>query len=387
MRTIIQRFTVVGCLLGLFACQEMVQLSPARLTNNPKLTTLDQQVDSVLNQIDYSQLNTVGVSIGILKQGTMSFYGYGEIRKETSIVPARNTYFEIGSITKTFTAVAVMKMLMEESNQVDTKIRSYLPTDLPTLNRNGTELTFKHLLTHTSGLPYMPDNLTAEFYLNTAKGWQQYDQNKLLTYLKNVRLSSDPFTRFQYSNTGMGVLGYILSRRNNLDYGRVIARDVLQPIGMKETTAYFEETDATRWATGYANGKETAYWKTLKALDGAGVLKSTTDDMLRYAAFNLTPTNTPVGRAVLACQTLYYPVYDVREHDKVRGCLGWFEYTNNKLPGETFLFHNGGTGGFNSELYISKKNQSALVILYNTDGSNDARQQLTSGLLKLISRN
>jgi len=357
------------------------------LTNNPKLTKLDRQVDSVFNQINYSQLNTVGVSIGILKQGTMSFYGYGEIRKDASIVPARNTFFEIGSITKTFTAAAVLKMLMEESNQVDTKIRSYLPADLPTLNRNGTELTFKHLLTHTSGLPYMPDNLPADFYLNTAKGWQQYEQNKLLTYLKNYRLSFDPFTQFQYSNAGMGVLGYILSRRNNLDYGRVIARDILQPIGMTETTAYFEETDVTRWATGYANGKETAYWKTLKALDGTGVLKSTTEDMLRYAAFNLTPTNTPIGRAFLACQTLYYPVYDIRKYDTIRGCLGWFEYTNSKLPSETFLFHNGGTGGFNSELYISKKHQSALVILYNTDGSTDSRQQLTSGLLKLISRN
>lgn len=332
------------------------------------------------------ELNAVGVSVGILKNDVTSFYGFGETQKGSGIIPDQDTYFEIGSVTKLFTAIAIVRMLEEDGRSIDTPIRFYLPKKLPTINRNGVELTFKHLLTHTSGLPYMPNNLGLSFYTNTAKGWREYDNDKLLSALTNARLAFVPFTDFAYSNTAFGTLGFILEMRYGKDYGRVIDELVLTPLGLDHTSAYMKETDTNNWATGYAfGGKETEYWKTLNALDGAGVLKSNASEMLKFAQANLNPGSSPIGETLVFCQQPYTSFVRETRYDKTVNCPGWFAYENKAVPNEHFRFHNGGTGGFNSELFINLKKGTALVILFNTDGDSHGRQVFISKLLKLIS--
>lgn len=372
-------------LFVLSACEKAV-IIPSDLSNNPLLTITDIEVDKIFKS-HKAGLNTVGVSIGIFKDGQTYFYGYGETAKGNGVIPNPNTYFEIGSITKVYTAIAIVKMLEGEGKSIETPIKSYLPADLPTLNRNGVELTFKHLLTHTSGLPYMPNNLPLSFYTNAANGWREYDNQKLYSSLKNARLAFTPFTDFAYSNTAFGTLGVILERKYGKDYGEIIEELVLQPLNLQNTSAYFEKTNTTNWSKGYnTSGKENDYWKTLNALDGAGVLKSNTNDMLLFARSNINIPNNSLTDALLIAQIINTNIVRDSEYARTVNCLGWFSYQNKGVPNKTFLFHNGGTGGFNSDLLINKDKQSALVILFNTDGNTDSRQLLLRDLLMLISQ-
>ena len=350
---------------------------PANLSNNPLITEMDIAVDDIYQKYR-GEINTVGLSIGILKDSQIHLYGYGETKKGTGRVPDGNTFYEIGSITKVFTSIAIVKMLNSEGKTVDATIKPYLPSDIPTLNRNGIEVCFKHMLSHSSGLPYMPTNLGFAFYNNIAKGWAEYDVNKLYSSLVNVRLKFDPFTDYLYSNMAMGVLGVILERRFDKDYGEVIEQEILNPLGLSNTSAYFSRTDQSRWAVGYQNGNEVDYWKSLNALDGAGVLKSTASDMLIFAQQNISPPITELGEAMIQSQGLLF------ENSSVKVCHGWILLDGSEIDAAPFLFHDGGTGGFNSEFFISRESQSAIVLLFNTDGYTKGREKMIRDLLKLV---
>lgn len=355
---------------------------PVELTNNTLLSNMDIAVDDIYS-IHKSKLNTIGLSIGILKNGETHFYGYGETKKGNGSIPNENTFYEIGSITKTFTAIMATNMLLQQDMNIETTIKSYLPEDLPTLNRNGIELNFKHLLTHTSGLTRMPSNFN--FTRNPTKEYAAYDERHLYAFLENARIHANPFTKFSYSNLGMGVVGNILERNYAMDYGEVLEKELTNPLGLLNTTAYFEKTEVEKWATGYNyQGKETDYWKSLNALDGAGVIKSTAKDLLKYAEVNINPPASELGEAIRMTHEVYFMEHETSDYSKTRNCLGWFEYVHNNLPEETFLWHSGGTGGFNSELFINLNNQSALVLLFNKSATTSQREDLISDMLQLI---
>lgn len=367
--------------LFIISCSK-AEFVPAELTNNPLSSSTDIAVNEVYETYK-DKLNTVGLSIGFIKGEDISFYGYGETKKGNGTIPNENTFYEIGSITKTFTAIMAVQMLLEQDSNVDTPIKSYLPDDLPTLNRNGIEVNFKHLLTHTSGLARMPSNF--KLLKNPAKAYSDYDDRRLYSFLENARLHADPFTQYSYSNAGMGLVGTILERNYDLDYGDVLRQKLTGALNLSNTSAYFDETNLDRWAQGYGvNGKEADYWKSLNALDGAGVIKSTMMDLLTYASANLNPPESRLGDAIKMTHTLYFNEYEDGDFFKIRSCLGWHEYINKALPEKTFLWHGGDTAGFSSTMILDLEEKNALVLLFNTQVHPDERQLFISDLLKLL---
>jgi CubicO group peptidase (beta-lactamase class C family) len=99
---------------------------------------------------------------------------------------------------------------MGQNKTIETPIRPYLPIDLPTLQCEQIEINFKHILMHTAGLPYFPDNFSFSIYRGNVDGvFANYDNNNLFTSVKNMRLRSKPFTRFEYSNMGFALMGIL----------------------------------------------------------------------------------------------------------------------------------------------------------------------------------
>lgn len=353
----------------LLSCQETAKMiTPATLSNNPLQSEMDSTVQKVFID-NLGNLDSPGISIGILKDGKTTFYGYGETAQGNGIVPNENTFFEIGSITKTFTAIAIAEMLLNEEKNVDTPIKSYLPSGLPTLQRGGIEVNFKHLLTHTSGLPRMPNNWHS---------YEKYGNEELYQYLYNVQLESPPFSKYLYSNTAFGILGNILERHYKTNYNELITSRLLNPLQLNETKASFEDTDINRWAKGYSNGREAEYWKSMNSMNGIGILKSTTKDLILYAKANLSPPDNTLGKAIkLTHQKMFGDVYgDVG--------LAWQILPPQKSTDKTLLWHNGGTGGFESWLFINEDNNSALVVLFNSFNDKSQRSNFLTSLHKII---
>lgn len=366
------------------SCKKEIILTPTASTNNPQLNATDKAVHSAYLKYQ-DKLNTAGISIGIFRNDSSFFYGYGETKTGNGIVPTKNTFFEIGSLTKTFTAIAIQNMLTENNQTIEKTVRSYLPANLPTLQRNGVEVNFKHLLTHTSGLPYFPDNFGFGLYTNNiGSEFANYDRNKLYTHLQNVHLRATPFTKWEYSNTGVGLLGTILELNYNSTYGAVLKNKIFTPLQLSDTKTNMSETDAARWATGYSKGRETPYWNSLNALNGAGVIKSTAADLIKYSRANLNPPNTLLGAAIAATHQITYLPFEDRDIIKINGRLGWFQLIHRDLPNESFIWHNGGTGGFSTDMFINKSKKSILVLLYNNDKGTVEREDFKLELLKII---
>jgi CubicO group peptidase (beta-lactamase class C family) len=383
-----KKIIIIAILASAFsACnKDATLLSPVLNTNNPLLTATDKAVQTAFLKYKDS-LNTVGLSIGIYKNGAASFYGYGETQKDNGTVPTKNTFFEIGSISKTFTSIVAMNMLLEKGQTIENPIRTYLPADLPTLARDGIEVNFKHLMTHTSGLGYFPDNFGAGYYTGKiGTEFKNYDRNKLFTYLLNAPLRHKPFTTWEYSNAGMGLLGTLLELNYNKDYGTIMQDKIFTPLQLTDTKTDMAETDLSRWSKGYSKGKEVEYWNSLNAMNGAGVLKSTASDMIKYGLANLNPPITPLGKAITQTQQITFLPFTEAGRIKINGRLGWFQCIHKDLPNETFIWHNGGTGGFSSDMFINKNKVSILVLLYNSDTGTQSREDFRLELLKIISQ-
>jgi CubicO group peptidase (beta-lactamase class C family) len=362
-----------------------VLITPKALSNNPLLTATDSAVHTAYSKYQ-NDLNTVGVSIGLYRRGIASFYGYGETRQGSGTAPQKNTFFEIGSITKTFTSIAAVNMLLERGETIETPIRPFLPSNLPTLSRDGIEVNFKHIMTHTSGLSLFPDNFGVGYYTgHLDKEFEGYDRTKLFTWLLNTPLRSKPFTKWEYSNGAMGLLGTIMELNYGKTYGSILKEKLLGPLQLNDTKTDMGETDLSRWSRGYSNGKETPYWNSLNALNGAGVIKSTAADMIKYGLANLQPPNTLLGKAITQTHQVTFFPFTEAGRIKINDRLGWFQLIHQDLPNESFIWHDGGTGGYSSDMFINKSKGSILVILYNTDRGTTAREDFLVELLKIIS--
>jgi CubicO group peptidase (beta-lactamase class C family) len=167
-------------------------------------TRIDAQVIK-----NFSQRGQVGIVVGVVKDGEIRIWSYGQRVLGLSEKPAGDTYFEIGSLTKTFTSTLLALEATQGRVQLSDKVKRFLP-ELDGMD--GGEITLEELATHTSGLPRLPENLNPKDPLDP---YRDYGETELLQYLKSFKRSGLGSYPYVYSNLGFGLLGYILSQRLN----------------------------------------------------------------------------------------------------------------------------------------------------------------------------
>ncbi|QKZ11744.1 serine hydrolase [Spirosoma sp. KUDC1026] len=340
------------------------------LTNNPLQSPLDRQVDSVVS-VYMSKPEAVGLSVGILRKDSLFTYGYGETRLGSRDTPTGNTLFEIGSVSKTFTAVLLADAVRQGQVKLDDRASQYLPDSLPPLRYDGVDVTLRMLANHTSGLPRLPVNLNSSRLYDPQNPYAHYDEQELFTYLKTVAFVHKPGTTYDYSNLGMGLLGTILSRRTGKLYEQLLTEVIAKPLGLSNTLITLPVSK--HLAQGYdQSGKAVHSWE-FKALTGAGGIRSTTDDLLLYLQANL---GKAPGRLRSALQLTQQPTYTDTQSQPTVG-LGW--HINPKTG---WRWHNGGTGGFRSFVGFDPKKKTGIVVL--TNAQIDSPDEVARQLIKAV---
>jgi CubicO group peptidase (beta-lactamase class C family) len=356
---------------------ESARKTGAILSNNPLSSAQDKEVDSVA--LSYMrQLPPVGLSIGILRDGKTWFYGYGETVKGNGMIPDPGTLFEIGSITKTFTATMLGIAIGEGKLKLDDPVNKYLPDSIPTLEYNGKIATIRTLSNHTSGIPRMPGN----FQGTVVKGqdpYASYTIRDLYSFLHELKLTREPGSVFEYSNAGVGLLGTILQKTYGKNYEELLLSFIAKPLGMNDTRVNIRPADSAHVAGGYDdNGVYNGPWNLSVAFAGAGAIRSTARDMLKYAAAEAsgrtTDAATPLEKAMQLTQVVTF------QNGSTRIGLGWIFL---RSEGNDILFHNGGTGGYRSYLAIDVQRKTAVVLLSNCGvGVDDEGAKLMAWLEK-----
>jgi serine-type D-Ala-D-Ala carboxypeptidase/endopeptidase len=329
----------------------------------PKVT--DKTTIDELAKVYISQKVNAGLAIGIMSNGKVSTHFYGVVKKGTDIKPDKKTEFEIGSITKTFTAIALLEMQEQGLLNVNDTISKFLPKKIKIPTYDGKEITLESLVTQTSGLPRMPTNFAETETENDSQNpYANYTAKDLYNFLNSYKPTRAVGAKYEYSNLGFGLLGQILALKAGTSYGNVIKKEICDKLDMYDTCITLSPEQKKRLAHGYSTkGDPVKNWD-FAALAGCGAIRSTISDMLKYLKANGIKSDSILGKAIQESHL-------VKFHPKSTGfeqASGWII---SKDAGRNVIWHNGGTGGYRSFIGFFEGTETGIVILSNSAVSVD----------------
>lgn len=340
---------------------EPIDKLEAVASSNPLKTVQDKKVDTAA-RVYIQKINTVGLSIGIIKNGQVSLYNYGETARGSGQLPTSETMFEIGSITKTFTAAILATYVNQGKIKLTDPVVKYLP-DSVAVNPALKFITIVNLINHTSGLPSLPANFADQKGYDKLNPYRNYNKQLLFAYLKNCVPITRPGEKYAYSNLAVGLLGTILEGISGKSFEQMAADVVCNPLGMKSTVQHLYPMMANRFIPVYNDdGKQTPPWD-FDALASCGSLRSCIDDLVLYAKANLND-----DAATLLAKALKL-THEITFNKEPKLGLAWHIILVN---GVSYYFHNGGTYGSSSFLAFNKEKNLAVIVLSNASASTDA---------------
>jgi CubicO group peptidase (beta-lactamase class C family) len=325
-------------------------------SNNPKQTKLQQYIDSVATAFLIDDANS-SLSIGIADGRKTAQYYYGETSKGSGNLPNGQSIYEIGSISKTFTATMLAHAVNEGKLSLNDDIRNYLPGQYPNLEYQGKPVTVLQLANHTSGLPRLPANLGTQAGFNVADPYKGYTREMISQYLTTFVPDTATGYKAVYSNLGIAILGLILENVYHEPLENILQRVITKPLQMHNTRFLPGPEQAKDKTTGY-HSTAVPFWD-MENFRAAGGLKSNLQDMLNYLKANIGDINADYKLSHR--QTIQMRRY--------KCALAWMIKDVNARQ---ITWHDGGTAGFTS--YIGFNNESAKGIVILNNSSNPVNQ-------------
>jgi serine-type D-Ala-D-Ala carboxypeptidase/endopeptidase len=240
----------------------------------------------------------------------------------------------------------------------------YLPPGVE-LHVRGRPITLVDLATQTSGLPRLPKGLVRSSLRRRSNPYAGFGVEQLQRAISETRPRRRPGEKLSYSNFGFGLLGHVLALRAGTSYEELVRERICEPLGLEDTSVAVAPTTRICYADGHdRRGRPVPHWD-LPGLPGAGALRSTVADLLRFLELQLRAPTTRLGLAAQA-------THETRAHrGPLSQGLGWACLPLRGHP-QRMLWHNGGTGGFRSFAGFVKETRAGVVVLSNSSRSVDA---------------
>lgn len=325
---------------------------PAR--SEPTAAALGAVLDELL---DAHSRSYPGLVMGVTVEGVEAKAATGRIGPEGP-PPTAATSFEIGSVTKVFTALLLAEAAVRGEVAVDQKLASLLPD--VAVHPRGRPITLLDLATHTAGLARLPHGVWWDGLRHSDDPYRSFTREKMADVVLRPP-KNPPGTAFRYSNYGYGLLGEALARAGDEPFAGLVASRIAAPLSMTRTGVGGDDVDR---AVGHTRrGKPTNDWD-MGALAGAGALRSTVADLLVFLRAHVDPSASPLRGAVdMVLQT----TSDAGSQRSLR--MGWDVLEHP--AGTSWWWHNGMTGGFASFVGFDPQRQVGVVVLANSSRSVD----------------
>ncbi len=334
---------------------------------------LDLQAIDAFLQAQVKANRLPGLAVAIVQGDQIVFAkGYGNAAPGKPVTP--QTQFYIGSVTKGFTALAIMQLVEQGKLELDAPIQKYLPWFKVADPTASSQITIRHLLNHTSGLSEVGDPHVDAFATS------HEEQVRLLA---DVRPTAPVGTKFQYYNPNYRVLGLLIEQVSGESYSDYMDKNVFGPLGMLSTTT--DPAEAPELAQGYARAfgfalpRSQASIRIPGAVSSGGII-TTAEDMARYLLAQLHNRQAD-GTQMLAPESLAAMRTPPAGVDTEYG-MGWMVVENGNT-----IAHGGATEYFQSFVAFGLKEEIGVVTLYNQDSlenmifENDA---IRNGLLAFL---
>jgi CubicO group peptidase (beta-lactamase class C family) len=295
-----------------------------------------------------------GLTVGIYKEGRIHYKSYGTGNIAAPAVPDSNSIYELASTSKLFTT-SVLQILCDKGVlHLDDKIATLLK-DKVQLPPIAQQTTLRHLATHTSGFPSLPDSFLHKM-TDPADPYKSLSMEDLYDYLKTCDGKKQDGT-FDYSNLGMGLLGQVMALKTGMSYEALVQQELLQPLGMHNTFVTIDSTNRHKIVQGYNEaGEPNPVW-TDHVLTGAGSFLSDAVDMMQFIRANLEAT-APLYASLLKTH---------QQQLKGETGLGWIlpATVDNFMGNKSVLWHNGMAGGYSSYIGIDPVSKTGVIVLSN----------------------
>ncbi|MCB0842033.1 MAG: beta-lactamase family protein [Bacteroidetes bacterium] len=370
MKNIISAFTVsILCLSLISSCAQ-------------ERNIVGKDMTETMNLVEKSYIKEgplVGMVIGIVKQGKVETYAFGSKEAGRKELPDNKTIFEIGSITKTFTGTILAIQATHEQLTLEQPISKYLPEDVKVPQYEGKSITFLDLATQSSSLPRMPRNFNS-YVKNSKDPYINYPVSALYENLNQTNLDKPIGQTYEYSNLGFGLLGHLEGLVDSSDYETALQTMILDKLEMNATKVRVDEEVNKNLALPHQGEKIVSQWEFTDAFMGAGTIKSNLHDMLIYLKANMYPESTSLEEAIMLAQKPQRPAGGGQIG------LGW-HIAKSKTSQAPLIWHNGGTGGYQSFMGFNQSEDLGVVILVNTS-TRSGQEATTLGfqLLEVLER-
>lgn len=313
----------------------------------------DDEILEILRQRVGERADRIGIVVGVVEPDGRRVVAHGSPGENARRAVDGDTVFEIGSVTKVFTALLLADMAARGEVDLDAPVETYLPAGVDVPERGGRAITLRELAMHHSGLPRLPGNMAPA---DPANPYADYSVEQLYAFLSSYELPRAVGAEYEYSNLGYGLLGQALALAAGRDFETLVRERITRPLGMTSTAVDLGRRLRARLAVGHdVRGAPTSNWE-LPTLAGAGALKSTVDDLLTFVAYFLGheegPLDDPLD-VMLEQRRAALPGLDIG--------LAW-----HAGSGDTGLvWHNGGTGGYRSFIGLDRNAGVGVVVLTN----------------------
>ena len=329
------------------------------------------QIDSInflLNQLP----NNSQIAVAFVNSENVSYYGAINQNGEIKQIDNHKSVFEIGSITKVMTSTILANLVREGKVTLDDSLQKHVPFKLKRPDKNGKTVTIKMLSNHTSGLTRMPNNMLFDLLFNSKNPYKKYDLNRMEKYYKKrMKMNRSPGESALYSNIGVAFLGHVLGYVENIPYDQLLDKYVISMYGMTSTSLDRNKIKDNLVLGVNNNGKVVSNWD-LSAFNPAGGILSSVEDLSRFARANFT--EDPVLQLQRERTAKYNENIDI--------ALGWLIFNERD---EIIYWHNGGTGGYSSDMSINVNAKKSIIILSNVSAFVKEVKQFRSLNFSLLS--
>jgi CubicO group peptidase (beta-lactamase class C family) len=333
-------------------------LCAARFLRAAENPPSDSEIEAILRERIDTGKQSVGIVVGLVDEKGPRVIRYGKLSHGSDRTVDGDTVFEIGSVTKVFTALLLADAVERGEMKLDDPISKYLPPSVKVPTQNGRQITLLDLATHTSVLPPMPDNIAPKDEKNPHA---DYTVGQMYAFLSGYTLPRDIGATYEYSNLGVGLLGHILALKAGTNYETLVFQRICRPLGMTNTQIALSPELRARLAIGHnAVGEPVPNWD-ITTLAGALALRSTANDMLKFVAANLGLTKSDLWPAMQLAQVPRHAAGFNMPDQQIGLCWNILNTFGTEV-----IWRDGETGGYRSFIGLDKKNRRGVVVLSNS---------------------
>ena len=350
MKSFIRLFEILVIVFSLFIVETRAQPSNAPIPSDDEIRKI---LAERIHELSADE-SGVGIVVGVIGPKGRRIISYGHPGHANAQPPDGNTVFEIGSVTKAFTGILLAEMVRKQELSFQDPVSKYLAEDAKIPTRKGRAITLLDLATHTSSLPFMPEQ--------SGKDSSEFSGTDIYQFLSSYELTRDIGTEWDYSNLGYWLLSEALISHGNKNFEKLLNERVIVPLNLRNTAFELSPEMKTHLAIGHDAALQPSQAMSsmhLYALmPAAGGLYSTVNDLLTLLSVAMEYDPSPLRAALQLSFSTRRPTQKPEEEQ----ALGWsvIGKGNNQL-----IFRDGGTMGYASCIAWDPQERIGVIALSN----------------------